>query len=119
MKKITKFLQMMIIVFLSSFMFITQVNAQTNILEEGFEGGAIPAGWTQEYANGAVDWTFTTGGQYGNPAAAHSGTYNALFYGGSYTPYATKLVTPPMDVTTFGSINLNFWHCQADWGRPG
>ena len=39
---------------------------------EDFEnGGAIPAGWTQERATGTADWSFEAGGHDGHPAGAH------------------------------------------------
>ena len=88
----------------------------TAVLEEGFEGAALPTGWTQEYVNGAVDWLYQSGGYSSNPGAAHTGSYNACFYGGSYTPYATYLYTPAMDISALMAPTLTFWLANTDWG---
>jgi hypothetical protein len=82
---------------------------------EGFEGGVMPTDWTQEYVVGSLDWIYQNGGQFGNPAAAHTGSYNAMFYGGSYTTLTTKLVTPQIDMGTATDVTLTFWHTQDDW----
>ena len=80
---------------------------------EGFEGGALPDSWTQEYVVGTVDWAFQNGGYNGNPAAAHTGSFNAFFYDTSGD--ATKLVTPQIDMGTATDVTLTFWHTQAVW----
>ncbi len=84
---------------------------KTDILNEGFEGGTIPAGWTQiiEEGSGAEDyWEVQTGGWSGGyyPATAHTGTYNICF-GGFPNPSITKIVTPALDLSNGGT--LNFW----------
>jgi len=87
----------------------------TAVLDEGFEGGALPTGWTTEYVNGTVDWAYQAGGQYGNPGGANTGSYNACFYGGSYTPYATYLITPSMDISALSNPTLTFYLANASW----
>ena len=82
---------------------------------EGFEGGTIPESWSQEYVVGTVDWTYQGGGHSGNPAAAHTGAYNALFYTGNYNEETTQLITPQIDMGTATDVELTFWHTQADW----
>ncbi|MFA5477360.1 MAG: choice-of-anchor J domain-containing protein [Bacteroidales bacterium] len=95
--------------------FDLDLDFSTIILEEGFEnGGAIPASWTQEYVIGTNNWRFQNGGAGGNPAAAHSGSYNAAL---THTTVGnvTKLVSPALDLSDFASPELNFWHTQAVW----
>jgi hypothetical protein len=94
--------------------------AAETLLNETFEGpwtNNAPAGWTAEYVNGSVDWQQATGGHSGNPAAAHSGSYNALMYNASWTPYQTRLITPVIDLDPQAYTNayLNFWLAQKDW----
>ncbi len=90
-------------------------NSKGVLLEEGFEGGALPTGWSQVQENGTVDWTYENGGHSGNPASAHTGSFNALFYAGSYSGYSTYLVTPSIDMS-LGNSKLIFWHVQDAWG---
>ena len=85
------------------------------ILTEDFESGSLPTGWTQEYVNGTVDWTFDqAGGEYGHPSSAHGGSYNALFFYGSYDGYTTKLVTPALDLSA-GNYVVSYWLAMNDW----
>ncbi|MCF8345659.1 MAG: choice-of-anchor J domain-containing protein, partial [Bacteroidales bacterium] len=84
-------------------------------VNEGFEGGSIPNGWSIDYSVGTVDWTVDSGGHSGNPAAAHSGTYNALFYGGSYNGNISWLISPEIDAAAATDLNLSFWHAQTVW----
>ncbi len=78
---------------------------------EDFEGGALPNCWSYE----GTAWTYATGGHSGHPAAAHGGSFNALFYVGSYTSDVSKLVTPAMDMSVLADATLTFWHTQANW----
>ncbi|MEI6766604.1 MAG: T9SS type A sorting domain-containing protein [Bacteroidota bacterium] len=93
---------------------IGTMTAQT-FLSEGFEGGALPTGWTQEYVTGTNNWIYANGGHSGLPVAAHTGSYNAQFYYGSYANYTTKLVTPAMNINLVTNPTLTFWHAQMDW----
>ncbi len=87
---------------------------QENVIEEGFEGGTLPEGWTQEYMSGNLDWTFANGGHSGHPSEAHTGSYNALFYWDDTDAVITRLITPPFNISGSEAI-LNFWHTQALW----
>ncbi|PLX01185.1 MAG: hypothetical protein C0594_13935, partial [Marinilabiliales bacterium] len=100
---------------LIALLLVTSIQAQTVVFDEDFEGGALPTGWSQSYASGSVDWTFQTGGEYSNPAAAHGGTYNATFYSGNYNEDATLLVTPAIDLTNYTSCELTFYHSMVEW----
>ncbi|MBT3288254.1 MAG: hypothetical protein HN380_12990 [Victivallales bacterium] len=84
---------------------------------EDFEnGGAIPAGWTQERATGTADWSFEAGGHDGHPAGAHGGSYNAFLYHEALTDNKTRLFTPAIDFgTATENAQLTFWHCMESW----
>jgi len=83
---------------------------------QGFEnGGNIPACWTQEYVTNTLNWTFQSGGYSGHPGSAHSGNYNAFLYIASQTPNVTKLVTPPLNLSSLSNPALTFWHAQEFW----
>jgi len=84
---------------------------------EGFENaGVIPTCWTQEMVNSsALNWTFITGNGGSNPSAAHGGTYNACLKDATSADNKTKLITPPLNLTSVVSPQLKFWHTQAYW----
>ncbi|MCK4978803.1 MAG: choice-of-anchor J domain-containing protein, partial [Candidatus Delongbacteria bacterium] len=84
------------------------------ILDEGFEGGSLPAGWSQEYMVGDNDWIYQNGGQLGNPGSAHTGSYNAAFLH-TISGNSTKLITPEINLGTANDGVLTFWHAQANW----
>ena len=83
------------------------------VLEEGFEGGVIPGGWSQEIVVGTTEWTYINGGHSSNPAAAHTGSFNAHFYNSS--DESAKLITPEINLGTANEGILTFWHTQAVW----
>lgn len=86
------------------------------ILNEGFEGGVLPAGWTTQYVSGTTDWLFNVSGGYlSHPAAAHSGSYNARFFINNYTQPKAFLITPKLDLSSVGASKLKFWHTQELW----
>ncbi len=89
--------------------------AKAQYLTEDFETGSLPAGWSLEYVTGTSDWTYDDGGHNGHPAAAHGGSYNALFHVTNYSD-ATKLVTPSMDISSATNPSLMFWHAQEALG---
>lgn len=86
--------------------------------EEGFEEGQIPSCWTQEYAKDSVDWLFGIAGVDNSEApvaAAHEGQYNALFKANTYDGWATKLVTPQMDLSALRNPVLRFSYALPVW----
>jgi len=85
--------------------------AVINVLEEGFEGGVIPEGWTQVHENFETDWVVQTGLKPTFVPTAHSGQYNAMF-NGSKNRTTTKLITPVMDLSAGIDATLTFWHAQ-------
>ncbi len=80
-------------------------------LTEGFEGGDLPACWLYEGSG----WEYASGGHNGYPGTAHTGSYNARFYHGSFTPEVSKLVLPDLSLSNEQSASLTFWHTQANW----
>lgn len=91
--------------------FYWQGHAQ--VLTEGFESGAIPAGWTLEYESGTSDWTYVA--QNGDASITpRTGTYMAEFRNGT-SGTATKLVTSALDVTTLTNPQLTFYYANVNW----
>jgi hypothetical protein len=104
MKKITFLLVAMLA-------FCWQGHAQ--ILTEGFESGAIPAGWTLEYVSGTLNWKYVA--QNGNASITpRTGAYMAEFRNVT-SGSATKLVTPALDLTTLSNPQLTFYYANVNW----
>jgi hypothetical protein len=82
---------------------------------EGFEnGGLIPGCWSQEQVNNSgLNWTFVTGNGAGNPLTAHGGTKNACLKDNTTGDNKTRLITPPLNLTSVPAPQLKFWHTQA------
>ena len=111
-----------------------QLHAQV-YLNEGFELGARPEGWTEEYVTGAEPWRYRNGGHSPNdnnwlipawetditrnPPAAYEGTYNAIFFKQGDGNERTKLITPPMNILGGAAIELSFYLCQIPWNFEG
>lgn len=87
------------------------VRSSFNVIDEDFEGGVIPAGWTQVHEVNNTDWVVMTGLKPSFVPYAHSGQYNATFAGEKNTT-TTKLITPVMDLSTGVDATLSFWHAQ-------
>jgi len=79
------------------------------VLEEGFEGGDMPTGWTSE---GDSYWQVGTG-DYSSSTAA-TGSYNALITH-STSGNSTYLVTPAMDLSSAASASLSFAYVNRSW----
>jgi hypothetical protein len=104
-------------------------------LSEGFELGAKPEGWTEEYVTGTEPWRYRNGGHSPNdnnwlipawetditrnPAAAYDGTYNAIFFKQGDGNERTKLITPPMNLLGGAAVQLSFYLCQIPWNFEG
>jgi hypothetical protein len=85
---------------------------------EGFEnnGTALPFCWTQQHVLGAVNWTVVTH-TIGSPTAVppNGGIRKARFATINRNGHTTKLISPPIDLTTVRNPVLTFWHTQQVW----
>lgn len=104
-------------------------------LNEGFEDGIKPFGWSDEYVTGTETWRFRNGGFNPldpnglippegpdiarNPPAAYAGTYNAFFQKQGTGNEKTKLVAIPLDLEFAIKPELSFWLCQKTWTFSG
>lgn len=88
-----------IFLLLFSFLGIVAINGQT-VFEEGFESGSIPSTWSQEQVSGATDWKVEKGGVY--PTGAAEGSYRVTLRNTTDQTqgFVTRLITPPMDITS-------------------
>jgi len=111
----------------------TSITKAQVFLNEGFENGTKPAGWTEEYVSGTEPWRYRNGGHSPddpnwklpadtldirrNPPSAHSGTYNAIFFKQSTNQERTKLITKPLNLEGTIQPELSFWLCQIPWNK--
>ncbi len=95
--------------------FIPIIVFSETVLDEGFESGFLPEGWTQEYVLGTTDWMYVNGGHSGHPLSPHSGNYNALFFYDNTAGNTTRLVTAEFNLGIDQNGTLSFWHAQDDW----
>ncbi|MBR6930676.1 MAG: T9SS type A sorting domain-containing protein [Bacteroidales bacterium] len=86
------------------------VRCQPAILNEGFESGTMPDGWTK---TGAY-WQVTSGTGYNDYTGAATGNYNAGCYINYYNDSDT-LITPVMDLGNLASATLSFNFWNTDW----
>jgi hypothetical protein len=114
-------------------------NANSQVfLSEGFETGARPEGWTEQFAQPPVHtepWRYRNGGHSPNdnnwmvpagssditrnPQSAFQGTYNAIFFKQGDNNEKTKLITPPLDLEGAVNVELSFYLCQIPWSFEG
>ena len=87
-------------------------------LEEGFEnnGTNLPPCWTNEYVKGNQIWrVFDAPGANSipglEPREPFEGNYKAVLYANGSGPI-TKLITPPLNLTTLNNPVLKFYHIQ-------
>ena len=88
--------------------------ARVSLLNEGFEGGALPEGWTRY--GGSWPWEFT--------GSFLDGDAHITPHGGSYAAYANSdgesgtrnLVTPAIDLSRAMGASLDFFYVLPDWG---
>jgi hypothetical protein len=92
-------------------------SASTTLLSQGFEGGLLPAGWSNTYASGTTNWQFVNGGRAGNnPTSPYAGSFNACFWKDDFNTDATYLVTPVLNFTGCSTNpQLTFWQVQNNW----
>ncbi len=90
------------------------------VLNEGFESGVIPEGWSQEFVNSALygehPWVVEASSDAQKPAGTASGNYRLLLRNNTNATigYTTRLISPVMDLA-YGKVIepiLVFSHAQ-------
>ena len=77
-------------------------------LQEDFEGGTLPAGWSSESTVGSSAWSVGVG-DYSTSTGSHAGQYNAKIYSTGASA-STYLITPVMNLGGVRDAVLNFWY---------
>ncbi len=108
-----------IFIFLISLCFPNSIFSQ-RYFNEDFEKG-IPGLWDEEIVVGSLSWRTENGGFEDPhilerfPNKAKNGNLNALFQVQGQRGWKTKLITPPIDLSSAIKPELTFWHAQDDW----
>ena len=76
---------------------------------------ATRADWRQFQEVGAFSWSFAAGAGGGAITTAFEGSLNAKFVSASGDGNRTKLISPPMDLSTLTSPRISFYLGQEDW----
>ena len=123
-------------IILTGFLLNPVLPAESQVyLTEGFETGAKPVGWTEEFISGTEPWRFRNGGHSPNdnnwlvppaqkditrnPPAAYEGTFNAIFFKQGDGNERTMLVTPELNLLGGADMELSFYLCQIPWTFEG
>ena len=99
------------------------LSAQTSIISQDFESGALPAGWSRSQTAGSDGWEFGINtalqSQY-YPIPAHTKFAAANDDDCNCTANADYLITPVMNLTTYTSVLLDFEYQQpGNYGSTG
>lgn len=88
-------------------------SAASYVLQESFEGGQLPEGWTQEYVAGQQDWVVESQ-DLAYPNGAADGQYRIALRNTTTQTigYTTRLITPVMDLSEVYQPILVFSHAQ-------
>ena len=96
------------------------LNAQTIVIDEGFENGIQDSVWTQEFVKGHTAWAVedvADGLSY--PSTVKQGTKRAYLRNntGETQGYATRLVSKVMDLNPrkVYQPELSFWYANPRW----
>ncbi len=93
------------------------LSAQLKVLNEDFEGGGIPQGWTQEYETGNISWTIETGTNLVFPNGTVSGTSRARFSGVVGAAAKTKLLTLFINISSLDQeFMLTYYYAMEQLG---
>ncbi len=82
------------------------------VFSEGFEGGVIPQGWSNE---GDASWEVGVGESEYDTISPHSGNYNAQITHNN-SQEQTYFVTPSMNLGGQNDLALSFWYINKSWG---
>ena len=85
--------------------------AEVEMLNEGFEGGAMPDGWSQTGSK----WAIGSGTGHYSYTGAANGDYNAGCFISAYSG-SDILITPAMDLSEATSATLTFQFWNTSWG---
>lgn len=97
------------------------LNAQTIVIDEGFENGIQDDVWTQEYVKGQTSWAVEdVADNLQFPSTVKQGTKRAYLRNttGETQGYVTRLVSKVMDLSPrkVYQPELSFWYANPKWG---
>ena len=95
------------------------LNAQTILINDGFENGIQDTVWTQEYVLGHTPWGVEGGDDLAYPSTAFQGSHRAYLRNttGETQGYVTRLVSKVMDLSPrkVYQPELTFWYANPKW----
>lgn len=105
-----------IFTFLFFFIAAAALNAQSVLtLNEDFEGGTLPDGWSVITDPGGSEWGVTTE-LWNTPTLPHNGDYAASTLGFQGSALNAYLVTPKLELSNYDSARITGYYVNPDWG---
>ncbi|RZJ75224.1 MAG: T9SS sorting signal type C domain-containing protein, partial [Flavobacterium sp.] len=81
---------------------------------ESFDAVTLPACWTNEYVSGTANWNTVTQNS-NNTITPRTGARMANFYTENINQNTTRLVSPPLDITSISNPELKFYYANVNW----
>lgn len=95
--------------------FTTLCNAVTTFpYTQGFDATTLPACWSNEHVSATFNWTTVTQNQ-NNTIQPRTGARMAQFRTETFNGDKTKLVSPPLNLTSLTNPELVFWYANTQW----
>ncbi len=89
--------------------YYTTGTAPTTLLNQSFDGGVLPTGWTvTDNAGTGVKWAFNDPGSEGNQTGGAGGFAIADSYHAGNVNMDTELRTPPLNLSGYTTVTLSF-----------
>ena len=113
----------LLLLFVITLCLSTFTKAQTVLLNETFNNSTMPAGWggTGAYsAGGGNVWMALHGNEWGaSLIIPHGGSYLAGIWDGGFTSCRTYLVSPELNLKSYGPATLKFYYLGYSYfGNP-
>ncbi len=118
MRKLTKLMQLLIVVVLSTFVFALQGTAQTTLLTESFESAAVgqtpPTGWAVDLVGTTTNWTYFQSAGTWPTCTPNDGTRMVEFQSfNASSGYANRLKrTTALSTVGFNNVSVDFMWLQ-------
>jgi hypothetical protein len=96
-----------------STVYIEPIINRTDLINEGFENGFLPAGWASFSQGNTYQWSLTS-------ENAHTGNNSAwVQYGAQGTSQNEWLVSPALDLSAIAQVYLEWYEDEAYWSGYG
>ncbi|MBD3636012.1 MAG: T9SS type A sorting domain-containing protein [Crocinitomicaceae bacterium] len=103
------FLRRLLIVLLSLFVFLPSAFADI-ILQESFNSGSLPTGWSNTIIQGAANWNFQNAPAFNSTSGTFYTVFDDAALGPATTPNQSALQTTTFDCSGRTAVYMNYQH---------